>query len=105
MDDILRIEDLHVSYRERDRTVRAVDGVDLALRRGTTLAIVGESGCGKTTIALSILNLVPHPGRIDAGRVMYDDRDLLSLKGDGLRRIRGRAISMVITGLRPLVGS
>ena len=66
MDEILRIEDLRVSYRERDRTVRAVDGVDLALRRGTTLAIVGESGCGKTTAALSILNLVPHPGRIES---------------------------------------
>ena len=95
MDEILRIEDLRVSYRERDRTVRAVDGVDLALRRGTTLAIVGESGCGKTTAALSILNLVPHPGRIEGGRVLYDGRDLLALKGEELRRVRGRAISMI----------
>ena len=107
MDEILRIEDLHVSYRERDRTVLAVDGVDLALRRGTTLAIVGESGCGKTTIALSILNLVPHPGRIESGRVLYDDRDLLALKGNDLRRIRGRAISMIFqdptSGLNPVM--
>ena len=107
MDEILRIEDLHVSYRERDRTVLAVEGVDLALRRGTTLAIVGESGCGKTTIALSILNLVPHPGRIESGRVLYDDRDLLALKGNDLRRIRGRAISMIFqdptSGLNPVM--
>ncbi len=107
MDEILRIEDLRVSYHERDRTVRAVDGIDLALRRGTTLAIVGESGCGKTTAALSILNLVPHPGRIESGRVIYEGRDLLSLKGEELRRVRGRAISMIFqdptSGLNPVM--
>ena len=107
MDEILRIEDLRVSYRERDRTVRAVDGVDLALRRGSTLAIVGESGCGKTTIALSILNLVPRPGHIDTGRIIYGDRDLLTLPGEELRRLRGRSISMIfqdpIGGLNPVM--
>jgi oligopeptide/dipeptide ABC transporter ATP-binding protein len=107
MDEILRVEDLRVSYRERDRTVRAVDGVGLALKRGATLAIVGESGCGKTTIALSVLNLVPHPGQIESGRVVYGDRDLLAMRGEELRRLRGRAISMIfqdpISGLNPVM--
>ena len=107
MDDILRIEDLAVSYYERERTVRAVDRVSLALRRGRTLAIVGESGCGKTTLALSILNLLPHPGRVDAGRIVYGERDLLTMRGEDLRRIRGRSISMIfqdpIGGLNPIM--
>ena len=107
MDEILRIEDLRVSYRDRDRTVRAVDGVGLALKRGTTLAIVGESGSGKTTVALSILNLLPRAGRIDSGRVLYGERDLLALKGEDLRRIRGREISMIFQdptgGLNPVM--
>ena len=107
MDEILRIQDLRVSYRERDRTVRAVDGIDLALKRGTTLAIVGESGCGKTPLALSILNLVPSPGRIESGCVIYDGRDLLTMKPRDLRGIRGRAISMIFqdptSGLNPVM--
>jgi oligopeptide/dipeptide ABC transporter ATP-binding protein len=107
MDEILRIEGLRVSYRERDRIVRAVDGVDLALRKGTTLAIVGESGCGKTTVALSILNLLPAAGRLDAGRVLYGGRDVLELQGDDLRRVRGREISMIfqdpVSGLNPVM--
>jgi oligopeptide/dipeptide ABC transporter ATP-binding protein len=105
--EILRIEGLSVSYRERERTVQAVDAVDLTLRRGTTLAIVGESGCGKTTLALSLLGLLPHPGRIDSGAVRYNGTDLLSMKGDALRRVRGREISMIfqdpVSGLNPVI--
>ena len=67
MGEILRIEGLSVSYRDRERTVRAVDAVNLSLVSGRTLAIVGESGCGKTTLALSILNLLPLQGSIDGG--------------------------------------
>jgi oligopeptide/dipeptide ABC transporter ATP-binding protein len=109
MDDgsILRIEDLRVTYRERERSVRAVDGVSLAVRRGSTLAIVGESGCGKTTVALSILKLVPSPGTIDSGRILLDGDDLLSMRPNELRRVRGRAISMVfqdaMAGLNPVL--
>ena len=107
MDEILRVEGLSVSYRERGRTVQAVDGVDLTLRRGETLSIVGESGCGKTTIALSILNLLPRAGRIDSGRILFGDVDVLSLKGDELRRVRGREISMIfqdpVSGLNPVM--
>ncbi len=105
--EILRIEGLRVSYRERDRTIRAVDAVDLTLRRGRTLSIVGESGCGKTTIALSILNLLPQAGQIDGGRVLFQGRDLLTLKGDDLRYVRGREISMIfqdpVGGLNPVM--
>jgi oligopeptide/dipeptide ABC transporter ATP-binding protein len=110
MDDdaILRIEDLSVSYRERDRTVRAADGVFLSLRRGSTLAIVGESGCGKTTVALSILRLIPSPpGSIDSGRILFDGSDLLAMRPEELRRVRGNAISMVFqdatAGLNPVL--
>ncbi len=87
--------------------VRAVNGVDLALRRGRTLALTGESGSGKSTVALSILNLLPHPGRITAGRILYGGVDLLSLPADGMRRLRGREIAVVFqdpaTGLNPVL--
>jgi oligopeptide/dipeptide ABC transporter ATP-binding protein len=107
MEPILRIEDLHVQYRDRDRVVNAVDGVDLTLRRGETLAVVGESGCGKTTLALSILNLLPSSGAITDGRIFYEDRNLLSMKADDLRRVRGGDISMIfqdpVNGLNPVL--
>jgi peptide/nickel transport system ATP-binding protein len=107
MEPILRIEDLRVQYRDRDRVVKAVDGVDLVLRRGETLAVVGESGCGKTTLALSILNLLPSSGAITSGHIFYEDRDLLSMKSEDLRRVRGRDISMIfqdpVNGLNPVL--
>jgi oligopeptide/dipeptide ABC transporter ATP-binding protein len=109
MDDgpILRIEDLSVTYRERDRNVRAADGVSLTLHQGETLAIVGESGCGKTTVGLSILRLVPSPGAIESGRVLLAGVDLLAMRNDDLRRVRGREISMVfqdaMAGLNPVL--
>jgi ABC-type glutathione transport system ATPase component len=82
MDELLSVEGLRVSYRDRERTVRAVDGLDLTLREGRTLALVGESGCGKTTAALAILGLVPSPGRVDGGRVLFEGRDVYTLKPD-----------------------
>jgi oligopeptide/dipeptide ABC transporter ATP-binding protein len=107
MDEILRLEGLSVSYRERERTVRAVDAVDLAIQRGRTLAIIGESGCGKTTLALAILDLLPPNGSIDAGRILFDGRDIRSLAPDELRRLRGRSISMIfqdpVSGLNPVM--
>lgn len=107
MDEILRIEDLRVTYRERERTLRAADGVTLSLWPGRTLALVGESGSGKTTVALAALNLVPQPGSIDAGRVIFDGRDLLAMPLEQLRRLRGREISMIFqdpeSGLNPVL--
>ncbi|HEX5479613.1 MAG TPA: ABC transporter ATP-binding protein [Dehalococcoidia bacterium] len=107
MDEILRVEDLRVYYHERERTIRAVDGVSLAVAPGRTLALVGESGCGKTTIALSILDLVPHPGRIESGRVLFEGRDVLRMKREEVRGLRGAEISMIFqdpsSGLNPVL--
>jgi len=108
MDDIiLRVEDLRTHYFEKERTVKAVDGVSFTLRRGRTLGMVGESGCGKTTVGLSILDLVPHPGRIVGGHVFYDGHEVTSMSGDELRRLRGREISMIfqdpVAGLNPVL--
>jgi len=108
MDSILRVEALRVSYYEQERTVRAVDGVDLALAQGQTLALVGESGCGKTSVALAVLDLLPHPGRVVAGRITFAGRELRPLAREQMRRIRGREISMIfqdpVSGLNPVLG-
>ncbi len=107
MDDVLRIEGLSVSYYERERTTSAVDNVDLALAPGRVVAIVGESGCGKTTLALSILDLVPAPGRIDSGRVILDGEDLRIVTAERMRAIRGERIAMIfqdpVNGLNPVL--
>jgi peptide/nickel transport system ATP-binding protein/oligopeptide transport system ATP-binding protein len=87
--------------------VKAVNNVSLSLREGGTLVITGESGSGKTTIALCVLNLLPHAGRITNGNVILHGRDLLSLTNEELRRVRGREIAMVFqdpaTGLNPVL--
>lgn len=107
MTSLLEIEGLSVAYRERGRTVQAVDALDLTLDAGETLAIVGESGCGKTTLGLAILGLVPQPGAIAAGRIVFDGRNLRDLRPDAMRRIRGREISMIFqdaaAGLNPVL--
>src|SRR3972149_3090410 len=104
---ILRVEDLRTHYLEKERTVKAVDGVNFELRRGATLGIVGESGCGKSTVGLSILRRGPYPGRIVSGHVFYDGREMTALSGDELRRLRGREISMIfqdpVAGLNPVL--
>jgi len=106
-DPILVVEDLRVEFPTPDGIVRAVNGVSLALQRGRTLVITGESGSGKSTVGLSVLNLIPPPGRIVSGRVLFDGNDLLTLPGDQLRRIRGREIGIVFqdasTSLNPVL--
>jgi len=105
-DCLLQIDGLATHFETARGTVRAVDGVDLAVRAGETLGVVGESGCGKTVLALSILRLVPPPGRIVAGRILFAGRDLLALPEEEMRRIRGREISMIfqepMTSLNPV---
>ncbi len=104
---ILQIEDLRTHFHDRKVVLKAVDGLDLHLERGEILGVVGESGCGKTTLALSILNLVPHPGYIESGRIVFDGRDILQLPKSELRDLRGRKISMIfqdpVAGLNPIL--
>jgi len=91
---LLDIRDLHVQFPGRDRPVRAVDGATFHVRRGETYALVGESGCGKSATAVSILRLV-EPGRITGGRILFEGRDLLELDERAMRRIRGGRIGIV----------
>jgi ABC-type glutathione transport system ATPase component len=92
---ILRIDGLRAEYVTTDGAVQAVNNVSLSVGRGQTLALMGESGSGKTSVGLCILNLLPHPGRITGGRVLYEGRDLLELAPEEMRHIRGRDIAMV----------
>jgi oligopeptide/dipeptide ABC transporter ATP-binding protein len=92
---LLRVQDLHTTFRTRDGVVRAVDGVSFQVDRGEILGLVGESGCGKSVTSMSILGLVASPGRVEAGSVVFDGTDLLTVSRDALRRIRGDRISMI----------
>ncbi len=107
MQPILQIENLSTHFETARGTVRAVDGVDLRLNEGDTLGIAGESGCGKTVLALSIMRLIPRPpGRIVSGRILFEGTDLLALTDEEMRRIRGKRISMIfqepMTSLNPV---
>jgi len=103
---LLQVEDLKTHFFTRDGIVRAVDGVSFSIAPGETLAVVGESGCGKSVTSLSILRLIASPpGRVVAGKVLFDGRDLLALTEDQMRAVRGDAISMIfqepMTSLNP----
>jgi peptide/nickel transport system ATP-binding protein/oligopeptide transport system ATP-binding protein len=104
---LLRIRNLHTYFFLDEGVVKAVDGVDLNLREGETLGIVGESGCGKSVTALSIMQLIPSPpGRIVKGEISFQGHDLLTLSEAEMRKIRGRSISMIfqepMTSLNPV---
>ena len=75
--------------------VRAVDGIDFHVDRGEIMGLVGESGCGKSVTSLSIMRLIAKPGRIEAGEVLFDGENLLKLRDDEMREIRGDRISMI----------
>jgi len=95
-DVVLVVEGLRTFFFIRQGIVKAVDGVSFSLRRGETLAIVGESGCGKSMMALSLMRLIPQPpGRIVGGSVTLGGRDLLRLDDEAMRRVRGNEISMI----------
>ena len=104
---VLRIEGLKTRYYEGDRVTKAVDGVDIELHPGEILGIVGESGCGKSTIALSLLNLIPYPGSIDEGSIYFNGRNVLQMSEGELRDLRGRQVAMIfqdaIAGLNPVL--
>jgi oligopeptide/dipeptide ABC transporter ATP-binding protein len=92
---LLEVKGLRTSFYTRDGVVRAVDGIDFHVDRGEIMGLVGESGCGKSVTSLSIMRLVAKPGRVEAGQVLFDGQDLLTLSGDQMRRIRGERISMI----------
>jgi len=103
---LLEVDGLQTHFFTRDGIVRAVDGVSFSVAPGETLAVVGESGCGKSVTSLSVLRLIASPpGRIVAGRVVFEGRDLLALSEDEMRAVRGNAISMIfqepMTSLNP----
>jgi oligopeptide/dipeptide ABC transporter ATP-binding protein len=105
---LLEVRGLHTEFRTGAGTVPAVDGISYTVEPGETVAIVGESGSGKSVGALSILRLIPNPpGRITAGEVIFDGRDLLKLGEPEMREVRGRDIGMVfqepMTSLNPVL--
>ena len=104
---ILEVNDLRTYFLNRTNTVKAVDGISFKLYQGETLGIVGESGCGKTVTALSLLRLVPRPaGKIVGGEIRLNGQDLLLKSDEEMRQIRGRQISMILqdpqTSLNPV---
>jgi peptide/nickel transport system ATP-binding protein len=103
---LLIVEDLTVEYWTRKGKVRAVDNISFSLGKAETLGVVGESGSGKSTLGLSLIRLVPLPGRIVKGRVWLEGKDILKLREDEIRKIRGRKISFVfqdpMTSLNPV---
>lgn len=106
MQPLLEINDLVTVFDTVRGKIKAVDGVSLKINAGETLGIVGESGCGKTMLVLSIMRLVPSNGKIIRGEILFSGRDLLKLSEDEMRSLRGSAISMVfqepMTSLNPV---
>ena len=105
---LLEIENLSVYFHIPEGIARAVDGISFHLAAGETIGLVGESGCGKSVTALSILGLIPSPpGRIESGKIIFSHQNLLDLDPESLRKIRGRQIAMIfqepMTSLNPVL--
>jgi len=107
MEYLLKVEDLKTTFYTDDAVIRAVDGVSFNVRPGEVVGLVGESGCGKSVVSLSIMRLISYPpGKIERGRVCLEDQDLLTLNDKEMRRIRGNDIAMIfqepMTSLNPV---
>jgi oligopeptide transport system ATP-binding protein len=104
---LLSVEDLRVQFWTRRGTIHAVNGVSFDIAPGETLGIVGESGCGKSVTALSLLGILPRAGKIASGRAQFGGRDLLQLSDRQLRKVRGKDIAMIfqdpMTSLNPVL--
>ncbi len=104
---ILKINNLTTSFNTEAGKINAIDNVSFELKKGKTLGLVGESGCGKSVTALSIMRLLPKPtGNIESGQIIYNDRDIVKLSPDEVHEIRGSKISMIfqepMTALNPV---
>jgi ABC-type dipeptide/oligopeptide/nickel transport system ATPase component len=103
---LLEVRDLETSFKTDDGIVHAVDRISFSVEKGRTLAIVGESGCGKSVTCLSIMGLNPRQNTITSGEAIFKDRDLLTLPQDEMRKVRGAEISMIfqdpMTSLNPV---
>src|SRR5438445_11522784 len=105
---LLEVDQLKTQFFTRDGVVRAVDGVSFHLEQGETLGLVGESGCGKSVTALSLMRLIPQPpGKIVKGSILFDGQDILKMDDDDVRGIRGNNIAMIfqdpMTSLNPVL--
>lgn len=103
---LLEIKQLKTVFHTDQGIARAVDGVSFSIEKGQVLGVVGESGCGKSITSLSILRLVPPPGKIESGEISFDDKNLLSLSEKDMRSIRGNQIGLIpqdpMTSLNPV---
>ena len=103
---LLEVDGLYTQFTTSTGVVHAVDGLSFAIERGEVLGLVGESGCGKSVTSLSIMRLVPAPGRVVGGRIRLSDEDLLDKDAEAMRRVRGARIAMVfqepMTSLNPV---
>ncbi|MEI6262534.1 MAG: ATP-binding cassette domain-containing protein [Deltaproteobacteria bacterium] len=105
--DMLNIQNLTICFRTPKGVTRAVDGISLRIASGEVVGIVGESGCGKSVLALSIMGLLPKPPAfVSGGEILFKGRDLLKLSSNDLRLLRGNQISMIfqepMTALNPV---
>ncbi|MEJ2024701.1 MAG: ATP-binding cassette domain-containing protein, partial [Deltaproteobacteria bacterium] len=92
---LLEIENLKVYFFTRKGPAKAVDGISFKVSGNETFGLIGESGCGKTTVAMAIMRFVKPPGRIVDGRVSFDGSDLVTLNPEAMRNLRGKAISII----------
>ena len=103
---LLQVEDLHTQFFTSRGVVRAVDGVSFHVDAGETLGVVGESGCGKTMTALSILRLLPDPGKITSGRILFRGKDVTKMTDEEIRDFRGNDVAMIfqdpMTSMNPV---
>ncbi|MEM3684156.1 MAG: ABC transporter ATP-binding protein [Conexivisphaerales archaeon] len=106
MQTLLSIESLNVEYRSERGVAKAVQDVSIYLKKGETLGLVGESGSGKSTLGLAIMRLIQPPGRIVSGRILFEGNDLLQMKEEEVRKLRGEKIAMIfqdpMTSLNPV---
>ena len=107
MAKLLEVKNLRTYFRTEDGVARAVDGVSFTVDRGETLGVVGESGCGKSVTALSVMGLIPSPpGKIEGGEILFDGEDLTGYDDEQLRKVRGNDVSMIfqepMTSLNPV---